>query len=170
MKDIPKIVTGILLILFGIVVISSTLLLKENYSSLIIGILSLIFGVIILLNKKENKIKSLEKGKTSREIIVTTMNDIPGKKVKIIGVVRGNTVRSRNIGRDIMAAFKGIVGGEIVTFTELINQSRDEAYNRMVNNAIEMGADGIIAMRFDTSKMMSSSSEILAYGTAVKFV
>ncbi len=104
-----------------------------------------------------------------KKIIVTTMNDIPGKKVKeVIGVVRGNTVRSRNIGRDIMAGFKSLVGGEISTFTELINQSRDEAYNRMVNRAIEMGADAIIAMRFDASSIMQNSSEILAYGTAVK--
>jgi uncharacterized protein YbjQ (UPF0145 family) len=106
----------------------------------------------------------------AKELIVTTMNDIPGKKVKkIIGVVRGNTVRSRNIGRDIMAAFKSVVGGEIKTFTELINQSRDEAYNRMVNNAIQLGADGIIAMRFNASSIMHNSAEILAYGTAVKF-
>jgi uncharacterized protein YbjQ (UPF0145 family) len=105
----------------------------------------------------------------AKEIIVTTMNDIPGRKVKkIIGIARGNTVRSRNIGRDIMAGFKSIVGGEISTFTELINQSRDEAYNRMVNRAIEMGADAIIAMRFDASSIMHNSSEILAYGTAVK--
>jgi uncharacterized protein YbjQ (UPF0145 family) len=104
-----------------------------------------------------------------KEIIVTTMNDIPGRKVKkILGVVRGNTVRSRNIGRDIMAAFKSIVGGEIGTFTELVNQSRDEAFNRMVNKAIEMGADGIIAMRFDASSVLKNTSEILAYGTAVK--
>jgi uncharacterized protein YbjQ (UPF0145 family) len=104
-----------------------------------------------------------------KEIIVTTMNDIPGRKVKkILGVVRGNTVRSRNLGRDIMAGFKSLVGGEIGTFTELINQSRDEAYNRMVNHAIELGADAIIAMRFDASSVMQNSSEILAYGTAVK--
>jgi len=104
-----------------------------------------------------------------KEIIVVTMNDIPGRKVKkILGIVRGNTVRSRNLGRDIMAWFKSIVGGEIETFTELINQSRDEAYNRMVNNAIKLGADGIIAMRFDASSIMANSSEILAYGTAVK--
>ncbi len=104
-----------------------------------------------------------------KEIIVSTMNDLPGKQIKeVIGIVRGNTVRSRNIGRDIMAALKNIVGGEIKTYTELITQARDEAYNRMVNNAIEMGADAIIAMRFDTSSVMASSSEMLAYGTAVK--
>ena len=105
------------------------------------------------------------------EIIVTTGNDVPGKKIKkVLGIVRGNTVRSRNIGRDIGAALKNIVGGEIKSYTELISQSRDEAYNRMVNNAIEMGADGILAMRFGTSSIMAASSEILAYGTAVKFV
>ena len=105
----------------------------------------------------------------AKEIIVTTMNDIPGKKIKqILGVVRGNTVRSRNIGRDIAAGLKSIIGGEIGTFTELINQSRDEAFNRMVNNAIALGADAVIAMRFDASSIMHNSSEILAYGTAVK--
>ena len=97
------------------------------------------------------------------------MNDIPGKKVaKVLGIVRGNTVRSRNIGRDIAAVLKNIIGGEIKTYTELINQARDEAFNRMVNNAIAMGADAIIAMRFDISNVMAASSEVLAYGTAVK--
>jgi uncharacterized protein YbjQ (UPF0145 family) len=105
-----------------------------------------------------------------KEIIVTTGNDIPGKKIKVIGVLKGNTVRSRNLGRDIAASFKMMVGGEIRTFTELISQSRDEAYNRMVNEAIKLGADGIIAMRFGTSSIMANSSEILAFGTAVKFV
>jgi len=104
-----------------------------------------------------------------KQIIVTTGNEIPGKKLKVIGIVRGNTVRSRNIGRDIGAAFKNIVGGEIKSYTELISQSRDEAYNRMVNEAIKIGADGIIGMRFGTSSIMAASSEILAYGTAVKF-
>lgn len=104
-----------------------------------------------------------------KKIIVTTMNDLPGKKIKeVIGIVRGNTVRSRNIGRDIAAALKNIIGGEIKTYTELINQARDEAYNRMINNAIAMEADAIIAMRFDISSVMAASQEILAYGTAVK--
>jgi len=104
-----------------------------------------------------------------KKIIVTTSFDIPGRQIKeILGIVRGNTVRSRNIGRDIAAGLKNIVGGEIKTYTELINQARDEAYNRMVNHAIEIGADAIIMMRFDISQVMAASSEILAYGTAVK--
>ena len=86
------------------------------------------------------------------KIIVTTGNDVPEKKiVKNLGIVRGNTVRARNIGIDIMASLKNIIGGEIKSYNELISQSRDEAYNRMVNQAIELGADAIIAMRFSTS-------------------
>ena len=104
------------------------------------------------------------------EIIVTTGNDIPGKKLKVLGIVRGNTVRSRHIGRDIMASFKMIVGGEIKTFTDLISHSRDEAYERMIDEAKKLNADGIIAMRFGTSSIMAGSSELLAYGTAVKFL
>ncbi len=103
------------------------------------------------------------------EIIVSTTEEVPGKKVaKILGVVRGNTVRARNIGRDIGAGFKNLVGGEIKTYTDMVSNSRDEAYNRMVNSAIEMGADAIIGFRFMTSMIMQGAAEMLAYGTAVK--
>ena len=103
------------------------------------------------------------------EIIVTTANEVPGKKVaKILGVVKGNTVRARNIGRDIGAGFKNIIGGEIKTYTDMISTSREEAYNRMVNQAVEEGADAIIGFRFMTSMIMQGASEMLAYGTAVK--
>ena len=105
-----------------------------------------------------------------KEIIVTTGNEIQGKKLKVLGVVRGNTVRSRHIGRDIMASLKMIIGGEIKTFTDLISKSRDEAYHRMVDEAAKINADGIIGMRFGTSSILAGSSELLAYGTAVKFV
>lgn len=104
-----------------------------------------------------------------KEIISTTAFEFPNKRViSVLGVVRGNTVRSRNIGRDIGASFKNIVGGEIKSYTELISQARDEAYNRMVNEAIELGADAIIGVRFTTSPIMQGASEMLAYGTAVK--
>jgi len=103
------------------------------------------------------------------EIIVTTANEVPGKEVaKILGIVKGNTVRARNIGRDIGAGFKNIVGGEIKTYTDMISHSREEAYNRMVNQAIDKGANAIIGVRFMTSMIMQGASEMLAYGTAVK--
>jgi uncharacterized protein YbjQ (UPF0145 family) len=102
-------------------------------------------------------------------MIVTTGKEIPGKKVvEILGLVKGNTVRARNIGRDIGAGFKNLVGGEIKTYTEMIANSRDEAYNRMVNAAIDLGADAVIGMRFMTSMIMQGAAEMLAYGTAVK--
>ena len=105
----------------------------------------------------------------TKEIIITSTNEIPGKQVKeILGVVKGNTVRARNIGRDIGAGFKNLIGGEIKTYTDMISNSREEAYNRMVNSAIEMGADAVIGMRFMTSMVMQGASEMLAYGTAVK--
>ena len=102
-------------------------------------------------------------------VIVTTANEVPGKKVvKILGVVKGNTVRARNIGRDIGAGFKNLIGGEVKTYTEMTTHSREEAFNRMVNEAVDMGADAIIGMRFMTSMIMQGASEMLAYGTAVK--
>ena len=104
-----------------------------------------------------------------KNIIVTTTEEIPGKKVKqVLGIVRGSTVRARNIGRDIGAGLKTIVGGEVKTYTEMSEHARDEAFNRMINNAIKMGADAIIGMRFTTSMIMQGASEMLAFGTAVK--
>lgn len=103
------------------------------------------------------------------KIIISTTEEIPGKKVaEILGVVRGNTVRARNIGRDIGAGFKNLIGGEIKTYSEMTSQSRDEAFNRMVNDAVSLGADAIIGMKFMTSMVMQGASEMLAYGTAVK--
>ena len=104
-----------------------------------------------------------------KDIIITTGNDIPLKKViKVLGVVRGSTVRARNIGRDIGAGFKNIIGGEIKTYTDMTANARDEAYNRMINSAIDLKADAIIGVRFMTSMVMAGASEMLAYGTAVK--
>jgi len=105
----------------------------------------------------------------AKEIIVTTAFDVPQREiVKVLGVARGNTVRSRNLGRDIMAGFKNLMGGEIRVYTEMTAQSRDEALNRMINDAIKMDADAVIGFRFTSSTVMQASSEILAYGTAVK--
>ena len=104
------------------------------------------------------------------EMIITTGNDIPGKKItKVLGLVKGSTVRARNIGRDIGAGIKSMIGGEVKTYTEMTMNARDEAYNRMVNDAINKKADAIIGVRFTTSMIMQGASEMLAYGTAVKF-
>jgi len=104
-----------------------------------------------------------------KEIIVTTAFDVPNKKIeKVIGIVKGNTVRARNIGRDFAAGLKTIIGGEIKTYTEMTIQAREEAFNRMINDAVKLGADAIIGFEFSTSMVMTGASEMLAYGTAVK--
>jgi uncharacterized protein YbjQ (UPF0145 family) len=104
-----------------------------------------------------------------KNIIITTGNEIPDKKIiKILGIAKGNTVRARNVGRDIGAGLRSIVGGEIKTYTDMTTSARDEAYNRMVNEAIDLEADAIINVRFTTSMIMQGASEMLAYGTAVK--
>ena len=99
---------------------------------------------------------------------VYTINYVPGKEIEAIGVVTGNVVQAKHIGRDIMAGLKNIAGGEIKSYTDLLNESRSIAKDRMVAEAEALGADAIISMRFDASSIMEGTSEILAYGTAVK--
>ncbi len=102
-------------------------------------------------------------------MILTNTDTVPGREVvEILGVVKGNTVRARNIGRDILALLKNVVGGEIEEYTKLIAEAREQALDRMIVQAEELGADAVINLRFSTSYIMSSASEILAYGTAVK--
>ena len=103
------------------------------------------------------------------EIITSTTSKIPGKKVvKILGVVKGNTIRARHVGRDLAAGFKNLVGGEIKSYTDMTEKARDEAFNRMINQAIDLKADAVINIRFATSMVMQGAAEMLAYGTAVK--
>jgi len=97
----------------------------------------------------------------------TTFN-IEGRKiVRHLGLVRGNTIRASNIGRDIMALFRNIVGGEITDYTKLMAESREQALDRMIERAQELGANAIVGVRFGTSEVMSAAAEILVYGTAV---
>ena len=102
-------------------------------------------------------------------MIITTSDSIVGKEiVETIGLVRGSTVRARNIARDIFAGLKNIVGGEISEYTKLLADAREQSIQRMIDDAKSLGADAIIELRFTTSAVMSGCSEILAYGTAVK--
>ena len=102
-------------------------------------------------------------------MIITTTDSVPDKKVKeILGVAMGNTVRAKHIGKDIMAGLKGIVGGEIRQYTEMMSDARQESINRMINHAKELGADAVINVRFTTSMTMKGAAELLPYGTAVR--
>ncbi len=102
-------------------------------------------------------------------MIVSTVGYVPGYEMEeILGVAMGSTVRAKNFGRDFAASLKNLVGGEIAGYTEMLTESRNIAYERMVKKAEEMGADAIIGMRFSTSSVMQGAAEMLAYGTAVK--
>lgn len=102
-------------------------------------------------------------------MIIVTSDHIEGKKiVKTLGMVKGSTIRARHIGRDITAGLRSIVGGEISEYTRLMAQAREEAIQRMVEQAEEMGANAIVDTRFVTSMVMSGASELLVYGTAVR--
>ncbi len=102
-------------------------------------------------------------------MIVTSTDFVPGKEVaEIIGIARGSTVRARNIGRDIFAGLKNLVGGEISEYTQLLADAREQAIQRMLEDADRLGADAIVNVRFTTSQVMQGAAEMLAYGTAVK--
>lgn len=103
-------------------------------------------------------------------MIVVTSETIAGKRiVKTLGFVRGNTVRARHIGKDILAGLRNIVGGEVHEYAKLIAESREQSIDRMVTEAEELGANAVIATRFTTSVMMGGAAELLAVGTAVVF-
>ncbi len=101
-------------------------------------------------------------------MIITTSDQVQGKKItKTIGLVRGSTIRARHVGRDIMAGLRSLVGGEIVDYTKMMAEAREQAIQRMVEDAEKKGANAVVGMKFTTSMIMSNASEILAYGTGV---
>ena len=104
-------------------------------------------------------------------MILTTSDQIPGQQIKeTLGLVKGNTIRAKHIGKDILAGLRSIVGGEIKEYVEALSDAREEAVKRMIKDAEEMGAEAIVAVRFTTSQVMAGAAELLVYGTAVKLV
>jgi len=102
-------------------------------------------------------------------MILSNTDTVPGKEIsQILGTVRGNTVQAKNIGKDIVAGFRHVVGGEIKEYTEMLAEAREIALKRMEQKAAKMGADAVVNIRFMTSAIMANAAEILAYGTAVK--
>ncbi len=103
-------------------------------------------------------------------MIITTSGEIAGKKIsRSLGLVRGNTIRARHVGRDFTAAIRNLVGGEVSEYTKLFAEAREQALDRMVAEAKGLGADAVVEVRFSTSMVMTSAAELLAYGTAVLF-
>ncbi|MBT8506932.1 hypothetical protein AZH53_00615 [Methanomicrobiaceae archaeon CYW5] len=103
-------------------------------------------------------------------MIITTTERIPGHEYEIIGIVSGNTVRAKHLGKDIMSGLKSVVGGELQEYTDMLSDARKESLNRMVNDAKQVGADAVVNVRFTTSQTTAGAAELLAFGTAVKLV
>lgn len=103
-------------------------------------------------------------------MLLTTTENIPGKSYEILGIVKGNMIQTRNIGRDIGQGLKSMVGGELATYTQMMNESRAVATKRMVEEAENLGADAVVMMRYSTSSVTQGAAEIIAYGTAVKYI
>ncbi len=103
-------------------------------------------------------------------MLLTTTENIPGRSYEILGIVKGNMIQTRNIGRDIGQGLKSMVGGELSTYTEMMNESRAVATKRMVEEAEKLGANAVVMMRYSTSTVMQGAAEIIAYGTAVRYV
>ena len=99
-----------------------------------------------------------------------TIDTIPGHNYEALDCVRGTIVYSKNLGRDFMAGMKGLVGGEIVGYTEMLNEARQIATKRMVDDAVALGADAVVGMRYSSASLMQGAAEVVVYGTAVKFV
>ena len=101
---------------------------------------------------------------------LVSIDYIPGKEIDALGIVKGTVVQSKNIGRDFMAGMKTLVGGEIAGYTEMLNEARQNAVKRMVDEAKAMGADAVIGVKYGSSQVMQGAAEIIAYGTAVKII
>ena len=102
-------------------------------------------------------------------MILVTTDYISGKELEMLGMVKGSTIQSKNIGRDITQSFKTIVVGELKAYTQMMNEARDLATGRMIEEASALGADAIVNIRFTSSAVMAGAAEVIAYGTAVKF-
>lgn len=102
-------------------------------------------------------------------MIITTSSQIAGREIReTLGLVKGNTIRAKHIGKDIVAGLRSVVGGEIKEYTESLNEAREEAIKRMVRDAESLDADAIVDVRFTTSQVMTGAAELLVYGTAIK--
>ncbi len=103
-------------------------------------------------------------------MLIVTIENIPGKRYEALGFVKGSVVHSKNLGKDIMSQFKGLVGGEMVAYTEMLTEARQIAVGRMVEDAESKGADAVVGLRFASSTITAGAAEVMAFGTAVKFM
>lgn len=103
-------------------------------------------------------------------MLLVNIDHIPGKEIEVLGIVKGTIVQTKHFGKDFMASMKTLVGGEIASYTEMLTEARQMATKRMVDEAEAMGADAVVNVRYGSSSLMQGAAEVIAYGTAVKYV
>jgi uncharacterized protein YbjQ (UPF0145 family) len=114
--------------------------------------------------------KESKRSKEEKKMILVNTDYISGKNLEMLGLVKGSTIQSKNVGKDITQGFKTLVGGELKAYNEMMNEARALATKRMVEEAEELGADAVVNIRYSSSAIMQGAAEVIAYGTAVKFV
>jgi uncharacterized protein YbjQ (UPF0145 family) len=114
--------------------------------------------------------KESKRSKEGKKMILVNTDYISGKNLEMLGLVKGSTIQSKNVGKDITQGFKTLVGGELKAYNEMMNEARALATKRMVAEAEELGADAVVNIRYSSSAIMQGAAEVIAYGTAVKFV
>jgi uncharacterized protein YbjQ (UPF0145 family) len=114
-------------------------------------------------------LNGLRKLKEEKKMILVNTDYISGKELETLGLVKGSTIQSKNLGKDITQALKSLLGGELKAYNEMMNEARALATKRMVKEAEAMGADGVVNIRYASSSVMQNAAEVIAYGTAVKF-
>ena len=103
-------------------------------------------------------------------MLLLTLNYVPGKEIEALGIAKGTTVQTKNLGKDFMSGMKSLVGGELNSYTEMLNEARQVATKRMVDEATALGADAVINIRYESASLMQGAAEVMVYGTAVKFL
>ena len=103
-------------------------------------------------------------------MLLLTLNYVPGKEIEALGIVKGTIVQTKNLGKDFMSGMKSLVGGELVYYTEMLNEARQIATKRMVDEAEVLGADAVINVRYGSASLMQGAAEVVVYGTAVKYI
>ncbi len=145
--------------------------LELLFTALAVGCLCLMFPALWALKIRFKEIGCAQPD-TDREefdMLLVNIDYIPGKDLEVLGIVKGTVVQSKNFGKDFMAGMKTLVGGEITGYTEMLNEARQIAVKRMVDEAESLGADAVINIRYGSSSVMQGAAEVISYGTAVKY-
>lgn len=143
--------------------------LEILFAALAVGCMVLMLPALWALNIRIKEIGCAQLDQEEFDMLLVNIDYIPGKDLEVLGIVKGTVVQSKNFGKDFMAGMKTLVGGEITGYTEMLNEARQIAVKRMVDEAESLGADAVINIRYGSSSVMQGAAEVISYGTAVKY-